>query len=75
MSWRRKTGAGRSVATLLLVNAGFWWDFAGKVGPPIFAGTLVACLLAGRLAPLHGVLMGAGVVLIAVSHWHDHRRS
>lgn len=74
-SLRRKAGAGLGVATLYLVNPGFWWDFAGKVGPPIFAGTLVACLLAGRLAPLHGVLMGVGVALIAASHWHDRRRS
>ncbi len=50
----------------------FWWDFAGKIGPPIFSATLVACLLARRFEPLHGVLLGVAVLLIWVSHWRAH---
>ena len=52
---------------------GFWWEFLGKVGPPIFAAALVACLLAGRLEPIHFILIGAGLLLIWLSHWHAYR--
>ncbi len=48
---------------------GFWLDLSGKIGPPIVAATLVACLLGGKLELLHGVLLGGGVLLIWVNHW------
>jgi hypothetical protein len=54
----------------------FWVEFASKVGPPVFAGTLVACLMMGRFEPLHGVLLGVGLALIGLGHWrtyHGHR--
>ena len=53
----------------------FWWNFAGKVGAPIFAATLVACLLSGAFAPLHGGLMATGLALMVASHWHEHSTS
>ena len=37
-------------------DPGFWWEFVGKVGAPMFAATLVASLLSGEFDPLHGVL-------------------
>jgi hypothetical protein len=50
-------------------HPGFWTDLAGKVGAPIFAATLVACLLAGNFESIHGILMGVGLALIGASHW------
>jgi hypothetical protein len=49
-------------------HPGFWSDLAGKVGAPIFAATLVACLLSGSFEMIHGVLIGAGLCLIGVGH-------
>jgi len=51
----------------------FLIDLAGKIGLPIFAGTLVACLLSGHLGTKHVVLMGVGIVLISLNHWYNHR--
>lgn len=51
------------------VHPSFFWEFAGRVGAPIFAATLVACLLSGHFTPLHGVLMGVGLAMMAVCHW------
>ncbi len=31
-------------------HIGFWWEFAGKIGAPVFAATLVACLLSSKLS-------------------------
>jgi hypothetical protein len=42
-------------------HIGFWQEFVGKVGAPIFAGTLVACLLSGKFAWLHFILMTTGI--------------
>ena len=56
----------------------FWLDLTGRIGPPIFAATLVGCLLQERLEASHIALMGIGLVLIVVSHWglyHVHGRS
>jgi hypothetical protein len=50
----------------------FWPDLAAKVGAPIFAATLVACLLSGDFDLIHGILMGAGLLLIGVGHWRIH---
>jgi len=55
-------------------HTGFWWEFVGKVGAPIFAATLVACLLSARFEPLHGVLMGVGLAMMGVCHWRSHHR-
>ena len=52
----------------------FIWEFVGKVGVPIFAGTLVACLLARRLELLHVVLMAAGIGMMLLAHWAEHHR-
>ncbi len=35
-----------------------------RIGSSIFAGTLVSCLIVGRLETLHLVLMGIGLTLI-----------
>ncbi len=43
-------------------------DLAGRIGPPLLAGTTVACLLMGRFEWLHGVLFLAGVALL-VAHY------
>ena len=51
----------------------FWADLMGKLGPPIFAATLVGCLLSGRFDLTHVVLLGLGAALIWISHWHSHR--
>ena len=50
----------------------FWWEFAGKVGAPVFAATLVACLLSGKLSVLHGILIVSGLGLMGLSHWREH---
>ncbi len=52
----------------------FWQEFVGKVGAPIFAGTLVACLLSGKFAWLHLILMTTGIAMMALSHWGEHHR-
>lgn len=43
-----------------------WARLASRLGPPVFAATLVTCLVMGRYEPLHGVLLVAGVLLIAL---------
>ncbi len=49
-------------------------DLAGKLGPPIFAATLVACLLSQEFDVLHLLLLGVGLGLIGMHHRHaDHR--
>ena len=50
----------------------FLWEFMGKVGAPIFAATLVACLLSGKFYLLHGVLLLTGFGMMGLSHWHEH---
>ena len=50
-------------------DPGFWWEFIGKVGAPIFAATLVVCLTEGQLDPIHAVLMATGLVMMAICHW------
>ncbi len=51
----------------------FWWDFIGKVGAPIFAATLVACLLSEEFFVLHGVLMLTGLGMMIFCHWHSNK--
>ena len=55
-------------------DPGFWWEMAGKIGAPIFAGTLVACLLADEVGWEHGLLLTAGLGLMVVCHWRTHHR-
>ncbi len=43
-------------------------------GAPIFAASLVACLLTDEFAPLHGLLMAAGLGMMGVCHWRLHHR-
>jgi hypothetical protein len=50
----------------------FWWEFVGKVGAPIFAATLVACLLSEELYLLHGILMLTGIGMMGLSHWREY---
>ena len=51
----------------------FWTDFGGKVGVPLFAGTLVASLLGETFTLIHGILMGTGMVLLYMDHrWNYH---
>ena len=50
----------------------FLIDLAGKIGPPIFSGTLVGCILSSKFETVHGVLMGVGIALISVNYWYNH---
>ena len=52
----------------------FWREFVGKVGAPIFAATLVACLLSGKFQALHAILMAVGLGMMAISHWQEHHQ-
>ena len=49
----------------------FWWEFIGKLGAPIFAATLVASLLSGKVVLIHGILLLVGLGMMVLSHWHD----
>jgi len=55
-------------------DPGFWWEFIGKVGAPIFAATLVACLLSGEFGALQGTLMASGLTMMGLCHWRTHHR-
>jgi hypothetical protein len=55
-------------------DPGFFWEFVGKVGAPIFAATLVACLLSGEFDPPRGLLMASGLVMMGLCHWRSHHR-
>ena len=55
-------------------DPGFWWEFTGMVGAPIFAGTLVASLLAKEFGLEHGILMAVGLGLMGIWHWRTHHR-
>jgi hypothetical protein len=55
-------------------DPGFWWEFVGKVGAPIFAATLVACLLSTELTPQHGILMTTGLLMMGLCHWRTHHQ-
>ena len=55
-------------------HTALWIDFIGKVGPPLFAATLVACLLS-RFDATHGLLMGIGLLMMLLDHWYSFHRS
>ena len=45
-----------------------------KVGAPVFAATLVACLLKEKVQLIHIILMSTGLALIYLGHrldYHD----
>ena len=54
-------------------HVNFWVDLAGRIGTPIFAATLVGCLL-GEFERTHGVLLAVGLVLIYVNHYFVYHR-
>ena len=43
-------------------------DLGGKIGPPVFSGALVACLLSGTFRWMHFALLATGLALIVVEH-------
>ena len=55
-------------------DPGFWWEFVGKTGAPIFAASLVACLLSGGFIPLHAILMTTGLGMMGICHWRTPHR-
>lgn len=56
-------------------DPGFWWEFVGKVGAPIFAATLVACWLSGEFDSQHAILMATGLAMMGLCHGRTHHRS
>ena len=57
-------------------HVSFWADFAGRIGTPIFAATLVAALLGEQMRTVHYVLLAVGLALIYLSHrWVYHPKA
>ncbi len=52
----------------------FWRGFATRIGPPVFAATLVACLLTREFNPLHIGLLAIGIGLMWVGKWSEYHR-
>ena len=55
-------------------HRGFWPDMLSKVGTPVFAATLVACLLKEEVQLIHIILMSTGLALMYLGHrldYHD----
>lgn len=52
----------------------FWFDLAGKIGPAVFAATLVGCLLSEHMSMAHYILLGVGLALILVGHRGTYHR-
>ena len=55
-------------------HSNFWWDFVGRIGAPVFAATLVACLLVGEFNLSHAILMATGLGMMGISHWQEQHR-
>ena len=53
-------------------HRGFSLDLLTKIGAPVFAATLVACLLREEVRLIHVVLMGSGLALIYLGHRLEH---
>ena len=51
-----------------------WLELGAKIGPPVFAATLVGCLLGHEFTMTHGILMGVGLALIVIGHWSMYHR-
>jgi hypothetical protein len=47
----------------------FWLEFVGKIGPPVLAGSIVACLVQERFGWIHGVVAGAGLGMMLLHHF------
>jgi hypothetical protein len=58
-----------------LYHNSFWMDFLGRIGAPIFAATLVGCLLAEQFAFIHGLLLLIGISFMGISHWHEYHQT
>ena len=46
----------------------FWIDFGGRVGPPLFAATLVSSMLSNRFELKHQLLLAVSLLLIFLNH-------
>ncbi len=46
----------------------FWMQLVGRMGPPVFAATLVGCFLSGTVTKTHVALMATGLAMIYVHH-------
>ncbi len=64
----------KNTEELSMDHISFWREFVGKVGAPIFAATLVACLLSGEFAVVHGILLAIGLGMMGLGHWSEHHR-
>ena len=60
---------------MALKHKKFWIDFSGRVGPPIFAATLVGCLLSLKIEWIHIVLLIIGLGLIGINHWYEYHQN
>ena len=56
-------------------HRGFWWELAGKVGPPIMAGTIVAGIVQHRFDFTIAGLAALGIGLMLVAHWDEQHKS
>jgi len=54
-----------------LYHKNFWMDFLGRIGAPIFAATLVGCLLSEQVTYIHGLLLLIGITFMGISHWYE----
>lgn len=52
----------------------FWMDFLGKIGAPIFAATLVGCLLAKQFTAIQGLLLVMSMIFMGISHWYEYHQ-
>lgn len=50
----------------------FWLDLLTKIGAPVFAATLVGCILRDEVRLVHIVLMAFSVALIYFGHRSEH---
>ena len=53
----------------------FWLDFMAKIGAPIFAGTLVGCIVKGEVRAPHLVLLVVGMLFIYLGHRFEHHEA
>ena len=49
-------------------HRGFWLDLLTKIGVPLFAASLVGCLLKNELHLIHVILMTIGIALVYIGH-------
>jgi len=58
-----------------LYHKNFWMDFLGRIGAPIFAATLVGCLLSEQVTYIHGLLLLIGITFMGISHWYEYHQA